>query len=509
MYSKVRPLYTARLYIQPGMYMRRKTAVSVAVFCALVSLPAQSEGYKLFEQSVSSMGNAYAGRGAQITDASLVYSNPAAITRLEGAHLSAGVNLIAATTDYRNAQAQNANGQSVIGRSDGENSLNELIPFVFYRNQVSDRLSWGIGFYVPFGLSSDYDNDFVGRYFADETAIEVLSLQPGLGYQLSDHWSVGIGMSVNRAEGTLSKYKDHAGLCELGEASTNAMFGAPVYNAAYCNSQYKVSGDDVALGYTLGLHGEPIAGTRLALTYHSAIRFTLKGDSVITNTPITGANVAGNSNFLVIAPTLPAIDLTSGKLAANSRLSEQSKLKLTTPATAAFSLDQQLTKALSLQFSAAWTQWSEFQRIDILTDDARASISLSTQQPQNLNNPGQIGYIPQYWHNSWSFAAGATYVLHAKLTLKAGLAYDENPIAQSDKTARIPTDDRIWATVGTNWLLAENLSVDLAYGYLFTADVSVDEREYNVQNQPLYNSRYQGDYRNKAQLLAAGVNYRF
>jgi len=489
--------------------MFRKTAVSVAVFSVLLSLPAQSEGYKLFEQSVSSMGNAYAGRGAQITDASLVYSNPAAITQLEGAQLSTGLNLIGAKTHYRNAQAQSANGQSVIGRSEGENSLNELIPFVFYSNKMSDRLSWGIGFYVPFGLSSDYDNDFAGRYFADETAIEVLSLQPSIGYQLSEQWSIGMGISLNRADGTLSKYKDHSGLCELGEATTNAMFGAPVYNDAYCNSNYEVSGDDIAFGYTLGLYGEPISGTRLALTYHSAIRFSLKGDSVITNTPITGANVVGNPNFLIIAPQLPAIDLSTGKLAANTRLSEKSKLNLTTPATAAFSLDQRLSKAFSLQFSAAWTQWSEFQSIDILSADQNPSISLSTQLPQNLNNPGQIGYIPEYWHNSWSFAIGATYQLNPALTLKTGVAYDENPIAPSHKTARIPTDDRLWATLGANWKLSDTLSLDVAYGYLFTGDIAVNEREYNVQDQPLYNSGFQADYSNKAQLLSAGINYSF
>lgn len=489
--------------------MIRKSTLSLAVFCALSSLSAQAEGYKLFEQSVSSMGNAYAGRGAQITDATLVYSNPAAITELDGAQLSGGVSLINAKTNYRNASAQSANGQSVIGRTEGANSLNELVPFVFYSNKVSDTLSWGIGFYVPFGLSSDYDNDFVGRYFADETAVQVLSLQPAIGYKLNEQWSVGGGISINRAEGTLSKYKDHSGLCELGEQTTNAMFGAPVYNDAYCNSHYEVKGDDVALGYNLGIYGEPVSGTRLALTWHSEVRYTLKGDSVISNTPITGDKVVGHPGFMVIAPNLPAIDLSTGKLASNAMLTEKSKLDLTTPATAAFSLDQQVTEALSLQFSAAWTQWSKFQSIDIVSDDAAPSISLSTQQPQNLNSEGYIGYIPEYWHNSWSFALGATYVYQPDLTLKAGIAYDENPISQSHKTARIPTDDRVWATVGANWQLSEQLSLDLAYGYLFTGDVTVNEREYNVQDVPLYNSGYQGQYSNKGQLLAVQANYRF
>ncbi|MBZ9610479.1 OmpP1/FadL family transporter [Rheinheimera maricola] len=489
--------------------MFRKTAVSLAVICSLCGVSAHAEGYKLFEQSVSSIGNAYAGRGAQVTDASLVYSNPAALTELDGAQLSGGLNLISAKTNYRNATAQSANGQSVVGRSEGANSLNELVPFVFYANKMSEKLSWGIGFYVPFGLSSDYNDDFVGRYFADETAVQVLSLQPALAYKLNDKWSLGAGISLNHAEGTLSKFKDHSGLCELGEATTNAMFGMPVYNDAYCNSHYEVEGDDIAFGYTLGIHGEPVKGTRLALTWHSAVRYTLKGDSIITNTPITGANVAGNPNFAVVAPNLPAIDLRSGKLAANDRLVEASQLDLTTPASAAFSLDQQITTALSVQFSAAWTQWSEFQSIDIVSNDINPSISLNTQLPPNLNSEGYIGYIPEYWQNSWSFALGTTYVYQADLTLKAGVAYDENPIGQSHKTARIPTDHRVWLTVGANWQLSNTLSLDFAYGYLFTGDISVNEREYNVQDQPLYNSGFQGQYSNKGQLLAIQANYSF
>lgn len=487
--------------------MFRKTAASLAVLSTLAGVPAHAEGYKLFEQSVSSMGNAYAGRGAQLTDATLVYSNPAAITALDGAQLSGGLNLISAKTNYRNASAQSANGQSVIGRSEGANSLNEVVPFVFYANKVSEQLSWGIGFYVPFGLSSDYDDDFVGRYFADETTVQVLSLQPALAYKLNDNWSVGVGISLNRAEGTLSKFKDHSGLCEAGPMLEERL-GA-IFNDAICQSHYEVEGDDIAFGYTLGIHGEPIDGTRLAFTWHSAVNYTLKGDSVITNTPVTSANGLPYLVPVPGMPQLPLLDARTGKLASNDVLTEKSQLDLTTPATAAFSLDQQLTPAVSLQFSAAWTQWSKFESIDIISNDANPSISLNTQREPNLNSPGYIGYIPEYWHNSWSFALGATYVYQRDVTLKTGIAYDENPIGQSHKTARIPTDDRVWLTVGANWQLNDHLSLDFAYGYLFTGDVSVNEREYNVQDVPLYNSGYQGQYSNKGQLFAVQANYSF
>src|SRR5690606_25712468 len=112
-------------------------------------------------------------------------SNPAAITGLQGQQFSGGLNYIGARTHYRNAEATSADGAPVIGRDSGKLSLNELVPFAFYSDQLSDKVTWGIGFYVPYGLSSDYQSDWVGRYFADETAIQVLSLQPAIAYKLT------------------------------------------------------------------------------------------------------------------------------------------------------------------------------------------------------------------------------------------------------------------------------------------------------------------------------------
>lgn len=487
--------------------MLRKASLPLAISLALLSQSALAEGYKLFEQSVSAAGNAYAGRGAQITDASLVYSNPAALTKLKGAQFSGGLNLIHATTRYSDASAQSANGMAVKGRDSGKLTLSELVPFAFYSDHFTDNLSWGMGVYAPFGLSSDYQNDWVGRYFADETSIKVVAMQPTLAYKLSQDWSFGLGLNINYAEGTLSKYKDHSGLCELG-TGINALYQRDVYNAAYCDSHYEVNGDDVAAGYNLGIHAD-LGSTKLALVYHSEVKYTLKGDSEINNTPITGANVVGNPNFIVVAPTLPAISLATGKLAANSYLTEQSRLDLTTPANLAFSLDQQLTDVLSVQASVNWTGWSSFESIDIVSDDATPSISLSTQQPQNLNKAGYIGYIPEHWQDSWSYSVGATVQYNDELTLKTGLAYDENPISNSHKTARVPTSDRIWWTWGANWTLTAQQSLDFAYGYMWMDKVRIDEHEYNADGQRIYKSGVQATYRNKAQVLAVQWNYKF
>lgn len=485
----------------------KKTPIAFA--CALLlSANSHAEGFKLYEQSVSAMGNAYAGRGAQITDASLVYSNPAALTALPGTQIASGLTLIHVESDYQNATATSANGQSVVGRSEGTNSLNAPVPFLFVSTQLNDKVTLGGGIYAPFGLSSDYQNDWAGRYFADETAIQVVALQGSVGYELNDHWSVGLGVALNRVDGTLSKYKDHSGLCELG-TNINAMFGANVYQAAYCDSHYEVQGDDYAPSYSLGVYGEPIDGLRLAAVFHSETAYHLTGDSVITNTPITGANVAGSPNYLVVSPTLPAIDKSTGKLAVNSQLVEASTLDLTTPASLTLSLDHQLTKALSWQASLAWTGWHSFRSIDIVSRAETPTISRATQAASNLNSPGYIGFIPEHWQDSYSAALGLTWTLANGDTVKSGIAYDESPIAAAHRTARVPTNDRLWWTLGYGADLAQNWHLDIAAGYMWMDQIHVSEREYNVQEVPLYRSSLNVDYKNSAVIVGAQVNYRF
>lgn len=492
--------------------MLKPSSIAVAILTVLTTQlttqQAWAEGYKLYEQSVSAMGNAYAGRGAQITDATLAYSNPAAISQLKQAQFASGVNLIKADTKYQNAAATSATGLAVTGKTAGKNSLIEAVPFVFYTDQLTDKVNYGLGFYVPFGLSSNYQDDWVGRYFADETAIEVLALQSSLSYQFNPDWAIGVGFSLNHATGTLSKFKDHGGLCELG-AAINSLYRQDVYNANFCQSHYEVNGDDWAAGYSLGVFGRITPDLAIAMMYHSELKFVLRDDSTITHTPITGANVTDPRRYQVISPRLPAIDRQTGKLASTPILTEASRLALTTPSSVAISLDHQFSKAWSWQASLNWTGWSVFEEIAILSNSAQPTISLSTQSPENLAKTGYIGYIPQYWHDTLAGAIGLTYRHNGDLTLKTGLAYDENPIQVQRKNARVPTADRIWWTLGSTFTLTPTWSVDVAYGYLWMSGHTSSEREFNAADIALYQSGLTASFKNHAHVLGAQMNYRF
>ena len=502
---------------------KKYSLVSIAIISA-ISSSANAAGFKLFEQSTSAMGNAYAGRGAQITDASMGFTNPAALSALTQAQWVLGLNVANVDGKFSHASATSAQGMAVTGPNSG--SLNNVspIPHFHYVNPINDKFSVGFSVAVPFGTSSNYNDDFVGRYFAQETELKVIAFQPSISYKINDDLSIGGAVALNFAKGTLSKYKDHSGLCELG-AGINAKYAqlsrntfTDVAQSAYCQSQYEVSGDDIQPSFTLGLHYQLTEDTKVGVSYHSAVNYTLKGDSTINNTPITGefAPFTANPQQYWTAPTiagvvdgskLPVVDLTTGKLGVADEKTEKSKLGLDTPQSIVISTDTQISDRLSIQWSATWTQWSKFTDISVLSDDNNPTISPSTQQPQNLNADGYIGYIPEYWSNAWAFALGATYQLNDQWTVKSGIAQDNSPVSSDYRSARIPANDRTWVTVGGHYQGDEPWSIDLAAGLMFMQDTTVIDREYNVQNNTIYNSSYQADYSINAYVISAQFNY--
>ncbi|NRA54115.1 MAG: outer membrane protein transport protein [Gammaproteobacteria bacterium] len=444
--------------------------------------PVNAAGFKLFEQSTSAMGNAYAGRGAQITDASVGFTNPAALIKLGQAQYVVGLNVIAVDGELTNASAASANGAAVTGDYQEDLGSVSLIPHFHYYQPLSDTLGFGLSVAVPYATSSEYDDDFVGRYFAQQTELKVITLQPAVSWKLNDKLSLGGAIGVNFASGTLSKYKDHSGLCEA-----NAIFDS------FCDSFYEVSGSDIQPSYTFGIHYQSDDSLAVALSYHSAVSYTLEGDSTITNTPVT------NSTGLVYnSPGVPSV---------TSLKTEESALGLDTPASIVFSLDKQINPELSIQFTTTWTQWSEFTDISIISTDTGSSISASTEQAQNLNSTGYIGYIPEYWEDSWAFALGITYQLDQRWTLKSGIAKDFSPVNNKYRSARIPANDRTWLTVGGHYQANDTWSIDFATGVMFMKESSVHDNEYNVQNVALFNNYYQADYNINAYVVSLQFNY--
>ncbi|MEE2869425.1 OmpP1/FadL family transporter [Alcanivorax profundi] len=427
--------------------MKYSNKAVLAAAIAAASTQAMANGLALNEQSASSAGSAYAGRASSAANASTLFGNPAGMSRLERAEVSGGLAFIDASTDISDAEGQLAPGLPVSGTNDGDMVPFSTIPFGYYVTPISDKLHAGIGVYAPFGVESDYENGWQGRYEGVTSMVQVVTIQPTVSYAFNDRVSVGFGPTINHISGELTS--------NVPAAAFNPAL------AAMSDADVEIEGDDIAYGYNLGVLFGITDRLDWGLTYHSKVDYSLEGDTTISGTP---------------APVAPAID---GKYDA--------ELDITMPESVDTSFSFQATDALALYAGATFTRWSRLEGIEVENSGVNAMFQSS------------FGTITEEleWEDTWSFAVGGAYQLNPKWVIRAGYAFDESPTNDQHRTVRIPVSDRDIYTLGAGWNVSDDLTIDAAYAY-------IDEEKGEV-NQDTYSA----DFENSAHGLALQATYRF
>jgi long-chain fatty acid transport protein len=417
-----------------------KTTISLAV--AMASTQIFASGFALNEQSISGMGTGFAGRSSSADDASTVFGNPAGMARLKREQVTGGASFIDAHTDISDASS----------RPNGGTNKGDMVPFMgvpmgYYVKPIDDHWAFGVGVYAPFGLVTDYENGFAGRYFGSKSEVKIVTLQPTVSYAFNDKVSIGFGPTINRVDGTL-------------ESNFSATQARP-------DGSVKIEGDDTAIGYNVGILVQATDSTRVGLTYHSKVKYKLEGNTKV--------------NYALFA--------LQGQ---NPNQKYDASLDLTTPESVDFSVTHQLDDKWTLYAGSTWTRWSRLKDITVENDGVPAALR------------SQFGTITeeQNWHDTWAHAIGASYQLNKQWVLRTGLSVDQAPTNNENRSPRIPTGDRTVFSLGAGWSPTDDLTIDVAYSYLREESVKVDDT--NARNQ-----NYSAKYENWANGFGVGATYRF
>lgn len=438
-----------------------RLSLAVAIAATAFASQAHAGGYQINEQSVSGQGYGHAGRGSNVNDATIVFGNPAGMSFLDRAQVTAGGTYLHVNSDIDNASATR-NGQPVEGSSDGDMVPGTLVPFAFYAQPVNERLAFGFGVYAPFGSKTDYEDGFIGRNLGNYTELTVMSAQPTVSYRFNEQWSVGAGLTYNRVDG------------ELHRQVPTPVFGARpdlpggVGPVGTQELDARIEGDDDGWGYNLGVIFQPAPETTLGLTYRSKVSYTLTGDYRARD---------AEGGIYVNPQTGEAQD-------------KAARLDLDTPETVNFSLTQQMTDRLKLMAGASWTRWDRFDEILVTGPEGET-----------------ITFEEQDYSNAWAYSVGGEYQLNPQLALRAGITLDFTPTSDEFRSARIPSDDRRIFSVGAGWSPTDDLTLDLAYSYLTERSTSVDQERQDANDT--ITSTYTADYKNEAHGFGAQLTYRF
>ncbi|MCS4502974.1 OmpP1/FadL family transporter [Arhodomonas aquaeolei] len=428
---------------------------------------AHATGFQIREQSAKALANSLASAAAGAEDVSFMAYNPAALGNIDGTQIAGSLAYIDAEFDLEDGQAS-PYGVPLNGSSDGfpydgskgKSGETALVPSFAVKTQLNDSLDAGLAVYAPYGLSTDYDHDWIGRYQALETDLKVVDIQPTLNFRVTDRLSLAGGLRVQYADATLSNALDLGGV----GAQQEVPGASPGNNDGFA----EVTGDDWGVGYTLGALFQVTDRTRVGVSYRSKVDLTLKGDAEFSATDATSQAVL------------------AGAQAGGQFTDTSGKADLTTPASLNLGIYHQATDRLALMFNAEWTEWSKFDELVVKFGD---------------NTPNSV--TEENWENTWALSTGASYALTGRWTLRGGIGMDESPVPNAQhRTPRVPDVDRRWLSAGATFSPTDRLSITGAWMHIFFDDGDVD-----LENESRGN--LSGTYEGTANLFALSADYRF
>jgi long-chain fatty acid transport protein len=429
-------------------------------------------------------------------DANTVWHNPAGLARLNLPQVETAIHMVIPSAKFQNANSQAAALQP-LGGTGGDAGSAAFIPNLYGSIAVSDALHLGIGVNVPFGLKTEYNDGWLGRYQALKSEIKTININPAFGWKVTPNFWVGAGANFQHFEATLTNNVNYSGALAQGygqaaagglitPAQALALSGA----SAGLDTFAKITGDDSAWGWNVGAmlsfngdaNNDPGAG-RIGLAYRSKLKYDVVGSVNFTN---PAAPVLSGP----LAPLQPVVSTVSNTINQTRLFNGGVSLDIEMPATASLSYYQKVNPQFDILADVSWTGWSVIKELRIRRADG------STLQ-----------VLPQNFDDTWRFAAGLNYYPDEKVVLRAGVAYDQSPVNNIDRSARLPDSDRTWLTVGARYKYSSALNFDVAAGYIFVKNGSIN----NSGNPPSIaaNGLINGEYDNHVIIVSGQFNYRF
>jgi len=414
--------------------MRGKTRIAIVVTLASCSV-ASAGGVILYEVGTPDVGLASAGWAARAEDAATILTNPAGMTRLQRSDLMLGMQAlygsIGLTPDSRTTTS-GGDGGNPIGWFPGGG--------FYYLNATSDRLRLGLAATGNFGLGLDYDDDWAGRYYVQDSTLIGVSIMPAVAWKIDETFSIGAALNATY------------GVFDTRVAVNNILPSAP-------DGGLKLEDTAWGFGGNVGILFEPKEGSRFGLTYTSRVELDF-GD-----TP----------EFTDLAPGM------SAALGAAGLLGTPLDLSLTVPQTVMASFVQRLDDRWSLLGNVGWQDWSAFGQVDV---------QVGSDDPRSLT-------VYKNFKDTWHAAVGAQVKTSSPWSVSFGAAYDSSCIDDSERTPTLPLGESLRLGVGGRRPMNERLDLGIGYELVWGGNLPMDQ-----QRGPL-SGRLAGTYEDTAMHFAS------
>jgi long-chain fatty acid transport protein len=358
------------------MISPRSVYLICLIFLFLSPARVFANGFAVNEQSAKAvgMGGAFA---AQADDPSAVYYNPAGIVQLEGIQVSVGVSPIIPKGTFNSATDDTVLNTHVGKSTDVEDNV-FFVPNAYITYQFNDQWSLGLGAFSNFGLTTDWPDNWDGRYLTGgtETTLTTLSVNPVVAYRPFKRFSLAAGPVVQY----LNIKIENKGLI----------------SPSLSDADVKIEGDNWEWGWNVAALFWIMEDLKVGASYRSRIDHS----------------VTGGDFFLTNIPSALGGDVSYG-----------AEADLNLPAVLFLGISYKWND-LTLEFDAQWTEWSTYEKLEV---------SLSS---------GSTISKRKDWKDAWAYRFGAQYRLNEWLDLRGGIVYDKTPIPDDTLDVLVPSGDR-------------------------------------------------------------------
>ena len=214
----------------------------------------------------------------------------------------------------------------------------------------------------------------------------------------------------------------------LGAGLSYQLIEAELTNFAGAAGGATLKARDGSWGWNAGALFQPVESVRVGVSYRSAIGHKVTGDAKFS------VGTAGNGN-----------------VAADIKM----------PAAASFSVVGAIDKAWDLMGDITWTRWSDFKQLNAMRTSGPLSGALLTS-------------LPFHWRDTFRYSIGANYKPNSAWKIRMGVALDQTPTNDVDRTARLPDQDRTWVAFGAQYKVSKSGTLDFGYAHEFIKDASVN-----------------------------------
>lgn len=426
-----------------------------ALTTSLTVSNAQAAGFFIKEQSGSLLGTAFAGAATGTGDVTSSFFNPASIANLSGHQMSMANSLIFAQAEVDDVTVLQGGLPVVPGTAtNGDIGSTALIPVFYGLYDYNDQINFSASVTAPWGLTTDYDGQTLFRYHALTSELKTINFAPSVSYKVNDKLSLGLTAQIQYAGARLTQ-----------ALNCGAAIGSPFTADCVIDNE----GNDIGYGYVIGAQWDDDKYS-IGASFRSAVYHDIEGDAKIS---LPGG---------ITAPQEAA-------LRALFPAKQDVSTKLTTPEMVHIGGRYHVNEKWDVMADVSWTGWSDFREIRLSYETGVGG------SPESVT--------PENWHNVWFYALGTEYKHNDKWLWRGGVAFDESPITDEDKTARIPGGHRYWITLGGRYQMRDNLSVDFGAAQIFVEDGRVEEAQ--TGSTPQLDAKYDS----QIQIFSLQFNYGF